>query len=57
MNKLILKNTVISTILIYIFSMVPGWKVDGLMKLAACIMLIVLLSLIATFIDCEIMDR
>lgn len=56
MNKLILKNTVVSTILIYIFSMVPGWKVDGLMKLAACIMLIVLLTLIETFIDCEIME-
>lgn len=57
MNKLIIKNTVISTILIYIFSMVPGWKADGLVKLAACIMLIILLALIATFIDCEIMDR
>ena len=57
MNKLIIKNSVVSAILIYVFSIVPGWKVDGLMKLAACIMLIVLVTLIATFIDCEIMDR
>ena len=57
MNKLIVKNSVVSAILIYIFSMVPGWKVDGMAKLAACSMLIILLTLIATFIDCEIMDR
>ena len=55
-KKLFLKNGVINTLLIYIFSLVPGWYVEGIGKCLVCIGLIALLTVLVTFIDLVIME-
>lgn len=37
-----LKDLIISGLLIYIFSKVPGWAVDGVQKVAVCLFLTIL---------------
>lgn len=54
MNKnIILKNTIISALLVYLFSRVPGWSVYGFSKLLLCAVFITLLTVLITFIDFE----
>ena len=54
MNKnIILKNTIISFLLVYMFASVPGWSVYGFYKLLLCAVFITLLTVLITFIDFE----
>jgi hypothetical protein len=54
MNRnIILKNTIISFLLVYLFANVPGWSVYGFSKLLLCTVFITLLTVLITFIDFE----
>ena len=55
-RKLFIKNGIVNTVLIYIFSLVPSWHIAGAGKVAVCIGLIVLLTVLVTFIDLLIME-
>jgi hypothetical protein len=54
MNKnILIKNTIISFLLVYLFANVPGWSVYGFSKLLLCAVFITLLTVLITFIDFE----
>ena len=54
MNKnILIKNTIISFLLVYLFASVPGWSVYGFSKLLLCAVFIALLTVLITFIDLE----
>ena len=52
-----IKNSIISLLLIYILNMYEGWKVAGISRITISVILVVLLTIIISLLEDIIVDE